>query len=103
MKITSWTGPESTTIKIEDNLNRADMAGLRQEIMSAAGAREIRIDLSAVEFIDHGFVNLMADLKEKHPGLHRRIKVVNPGPFVIDVLKRVYLDKIDEVFQKEEP
>jgi len=44
----------------------------------------------------------MAGLKEKHPGLHGRIKVVNPGPFVIDVLKRVYLDKIDEVFQKEE-
>ena len=77
----------------------ADIHELRFEILDTPEAEDISIDLADVEFIDSGFVNLMVEIKNRHPELHQRIRIVNPSDFVLQMLKRMYLDRIYEVFQ----
>jgi anti-anti-sigma regulatory factor len=98
MKISNWIGSQIKTVVISDNVNRLDIDELRKNIIEANSIKTIHLDLSKVDFVDWSFINLMIEIKIKFPDIYRKIKIINPNDFVIDVLKMMFVDMINDVF-----
>jgi hypothetical protein len=45
----------------------------------------------------------MIEIKNKYPQLYKKIEIINPNRFVLEVLKMMYLDKVYEIFQLGRP
>src|SRR5215469_11233205 len=70
---------------------------LRNAVMSATPARVVVLDLSDVEALDAGGLNLLVSLHRWTEAGRMHLKLVNPRPFVHEMLTRTHLDCVFDI------
>ncbi|HTR65743.1 MAG TPA: STAS domain-containing protein [Terriglobales bacterium] len=70
---------------------------LRNAVVSHKDTRVIVLDLSELEFLDAGGLGTLVSLHHWTRGRGIQLKLVNPGPFVRDLLSRTGLDRVFDV------
>jgi anti-anti-sigma factor len=70
--------------------------------MSTSPARLVVLDLSEVEAIDAGGLNLLVSLHRWTEASRMHLKLVNPRPFVNEILTRTHLDCVFEISSLDE-
>ena len=70
---------------------------LRNAVVSEKNTRMILLDLSEVEALDAGGVNALVSLLHWAVDRGIKIKLVDPSPFVREILARFRLDRVFEV------
>ncbi len=94
MKISVKTEHDRKTIKITDSVNTLDVPKLKQALSDAARFSRVTLDLTETAFICTGFINLLVDLKNKVPGAHERIRLLNPNNLILELLDLTDITKI---------
>lgn len=76
---------------------------LRQAVVSQKEIRVIVLDLTGLEFVDAGGLGTLVSLQQWSRSRGIQLKVVNPAPFVRDLLARTGLDRVVDVSSLAEP
>jgi len=74
-----------------------EISTLRNAVVSENNTRIVVLDLSEVEALDAGGLNALVSLQlwSKNHGV--QLKLVNPSPFVRDMLERMRLDQVFDI------
>jgi anti-anti-sigma factor len=91
--------PSGITIRIHGEINKLDAPGIRKTIFDFQDFQEIALDLSGVSLVDSAFIGLLFELKSEHPGLCRKIRLLNPNDFVSDTMVLTNLDRSFDIVQ----
>jgi len=78
-------------LKTAGRIVRGNESVLRTAVMSEKLARTIVLDLSDVETLDAGGLTLLVSLHRWAEGNRTHFKLVNPRPFVHEMLTRTHL------------
>jgi anti-anti-sigma factor len=70
---------------------------LRNAIVSEKNTQTILLDLSEIEALDAGGVNALVSLRHWAVNRGIRVKLVDPSPFVCEMLTRFRLDRVFEI------
>ena len=70
---------------------------LRDAVLEQKSARVIVVDLSEVESIDAGGLTVLVDLHRWTENNRSHLKLVNPRPFVYEMLTRTHLDCVFDI------
>lgn len=73
------------------------VATLRNTVISERDTRIIVLDLSEVETIDAGGLTALVSLQHWTRGRGIQLKLVNPSPFVREILQRTGLDQVFDI------
>jgi anti-anti-sigma factor len=84
-------------VKIRGRLVRGQEAALETAIVSSRRAQVILLDLSEVELMDAGGLNQLVALHGWATQNRIELKLVNPRPFVYEMLTRTHLDCIFDI------
>jgi anti-anti-sigma factor len=84
-------------IKCAGRIVRGLENALRNAVMAASPARVVVLDLSDVEALDAGGLNLLVSLHRWTEASRMHLKLVNPRPFVHEMLTRTHLDCVFEI------
>jgi anti-anti-sigma factor len=84
-------------IKCAGRIVRGQEVALRSAVLSEKLARMFVLDLSDVEAIDAGGLTLLVSLHRWTEENHVHLKLVNPRPFVYDMLTRTHLDCVFDI------
>jgi anti-anti-sigma factor len=75
----------------------AEICMLRNAVVSEKTTRIVVLDLSQVEFMDAGGLNLLVSLHHWTRNHGIRLKLVQPSPFVHDMLTRTRLNRVFDI------
>ena len=84
-------------IKCAGRIVRGQEAVLRNAVLQEKLARMVVLDLSDVESIDAGGLNLLVYLHRWTEGNRTHLKIVNPRPFVREMLTRTHLNCVFDI------
>jgi anti-anti-sigma factor len=84
-------------VKCAGRVVRGEEATLEASVHSEKGARIIVLDLSDVEAVDAGGLNLLVSLHRWAEANRAHLKLVNPRPFVHEMLTRTHLDCVFDI------
>jgi len=84
-------------IKCAGRIVRGLENALRNAVMATSPARVVVLDLSEVEALDAGGLNLLVSLHRWTEASRMHLKLVNPRPFVNEMLTRTHLDCVFEI------
>jgi anti-anti-sigma factor len=84
-------------IKCRGRIVRGEELTLEGAVLEQKQARVILLDLSDVESLDAGGLNLLVSLHRWAQGNHVDLKLVNPRPFVYEMLTRTHLDCVFDI------
>lgn len=84
-------------VKASGKIVRGQECVLRDAITSHQSARMIVLDLTDVETLDAGGLTLLVSLHRWAEGRNAHFKLVNPRPFVHEMLTRTRLDCIFDI------
>ena len=89
-------------IKCAGRIVRGLESALRNAVMATSPARVVVLDLSDVEAVDAGGLNLLVSLHRWTEASRMHLKLVNPRPFVNEMLTRTHLDCVFEISSLDE-
>src|SRR2546425_9300143 len=84
-------------IRSTGRIVRGQEAILRDAVLAEKCARIIVLDLSDVEALDAGGLTLLVSLHRHAEGNRAHLKLVNPRPFVHEMLTRTHLDCVFDI------
>ena len=84
-------------IKCAGRIVRGQESALRNAVLQEKLARVVVLDLSEVETIDAGGLNLLVYLHRWTEGNGSRLKLENPRPFVREMLTRTHLNCVFDI------
>lgn len=84
-------------IKCAGRIVRGQENILRDAVLQQKSARIIVVDLSEVESIDAGGLTLLVDLHRWTENNRSHLKLVNPRPFVHEMLTRTHLSCVFDI------
>jgi anti-anti-sigma factor len=84
-------------IKCAGRIVRGQEAALRDAVLQEKLARVVVVDLSDVESIDAGGLNLLVYLHRWTEDNRAHLKLVNPRPFVREMLTRTHLNCVFDI------
>ena len=84
-------------VKCAGRIVRGQEDALRNAVLAEKPARMIVLDLTEVEALDAGGLNLLISLHRWTQGNHAHLKLVNPRPFVHEMLTRTHLDCVFDI------
>lgn len=84
-------------IKCAGRIVRGQEATLEATVRAEKQARVIVLDLSDVETLDAGGLNVLVSLHRWAESNRAHLKLVNPRPFVHEVLTRTHLDCVFDI------
>src|SRR5947208_3198404 len=76
---------------------RGQECTLQNAVLAQERARVIVLDLSDVEALDAGGLTLLVSLHRWTEGRQAHLKLVNPRPFVYEMLTRTHLDCVFDI------
>ena len=89
-------------IKCAGRIVRGLESALRTAVMATSPARVVVLDLSEVEVLDAGGLNLLVSLHRWTEASRMHLKLVNPRPFVYEMLTRTHLDCVFKISSLDE-
>jgi anti-anti-sigma factor len=84
-------------VTVSGRIVRGEESKLESVVLAQEFARMVVLDLSDVETLDAGGVSLLVSLHRWTEGRHAHLKLVNPRPFVYDMLTRTHLDCVFDI------
>jgi anti-anti-sigma factor len=84
-------------IKCAGRIVRGQESVLRSAVLQEKNARMVVLDLTDVEGIDAGGLNLLVSLHRWTEGNRAHLKLVNPSSFVHEMLTRTRLDCVFDI------
>ena len=84
-------------VKARGKIVRGQECSLRDAIMTQKSARMIVLDLTDVETLDAGGLNLLVSVHHWAEARGVGFKLVNPRPFVHEMLTRTHLDCVFDI------
>lgn len=84
-------------VKCAGRIVRGQEATLRNAVLQEKLARMVVLDLSEVETVDAGGLNLLVSLHRWTDNNRAHLKLVNPQPFVHEMLTRTHLDCVFDI------
>jgi anti-anti-sigma factor len=84
-------------VKCAGRIVRGQEATLRNAVLAEKLTRIIVLDLTDVEGVDAGGLNLLLSLHRWTEGNRVSLKLVNPRPFVHEMLTRTHLDCVFDI------
>jgi anti-anti-sigma factor len=84
-------------VKCAGRIVRGQETALRNAVLQEKLARMVVLDLSDVELIDAGGLNLLVYLHRWTEGNRTHLKLVNPRPFVREMLTRTHLNCVFDI------
>jgi anti-anti-sigma factor len=84
-------------VTVSGRIVRGQESKLESAVLAQEFARMVVLDLSDVEALDAGGVSLLLSLHRWTEGRHAHLKLVNPRPFVYDMLTRTHLDCVFDI------
>ena len=84
-------------IRSTGRIVRGQEAVLRNAVVAQKNARIIVLDLSDVEALDAGGLTLLVALHHDAEASRTHLKLVNPRPFVHEMLTRTHLDCVFDI------
>jgi len=84
-------------VTVSGRIVRGEESKLESTVLAQESARMVVLDLSAVEALDAGGVSLLVSLHSWTEGRQAHLKLVNPRPFVYDMLTRTHLDCVFDI------
>jgi anti-anti-sigma factor len=102
LTVKSERAGDVVVVKCTGRIVRGHEAALRNAVQQEKLARMVVLDLSDVESIDAGGLNLLVYLHRWTEGNRARLKVVNPRPFVREMLTRTHLNCVFDISSFQE-
>ena len=84
-------------VKCAGRIVRGQEHTLREAVIAEKRARIVVLDLTEVESLDAGGLNLLVSLHRWSEGNRTHLKLVNPQPFVFEMLTRTHLDCVFDI------
>jgi anti-anti-sigma factor len=84
-------------IKCAGRIVRGQEAALRNAVLQEKLARMVVLDLTVIELIDAGGLNLLVFLRRWTEDNRTHLKLVNPRPFVREMLTRTHLNCVFDI------
>ena len=84
-------------VKCAGRIVRGQEAALRNAVLQERLARMVVLDLSEVDAVDAGGLNLLVSLHRWTENNRAHLKLVNPRPFVHEMLTRTHLDCVFDI------
>jgi anti-anti-sigma factor len=84
-------------VKCAGRIVRGQECTLQNAVLAQERARMIVLDLSDVEALDAGGLTLLVSLHRWTEGRQAHLKLVNPRPFVYEMLTRTHLDCVFDI------
>lgn len=84
-------------VKCKGRIVRGQEAALRDAVLTQESARVVVLDLSDVESVDAGGLNLLVYLHHWSESKRTHLKLVNPRPFVHEMLTRTHLNCVFDI------
>jgi len=84
-------------VKCAGRIVRGLESTLKDAVMSGKHARVVVLDLSEIETVDAGGLNLLVSLHRWAENNKTHLKLVNPRPFVHEMLTRTHLDCVFDI------
>jgi anti-anti-sigma factor len=84
-------------VKCAGRIVRGLENALRNAVMGSSPARVVVLDLSDVDAVDAGGLNLLVSLHRWTEASRMHLKLVNPRPFVNEMLTRTHLDCVFDI------
>lgn len=84
-------------LKCNGRVVRGEELTLESAVLDHVNARVILLDLSEVESMDAGGLALFVSLHRWAQGRQIDLKIVNPRPFVYEMLTRTHLDCVFDI------
>lgn len=84
-------------VTVSGRIVRGQESKLESAVLAQEFARMVVLDLSDVEALDAGGVSLLVSLHRWTEGRRAHLKLVNPRPFVYDMLTRTHLDCVFDI------
>jgi len=97
LTVRSERAGDVTVIKIAGRIVRGQESILNSAVLAQKCSRVIVLDLSDVEALDAGGLNLLISLHRWTEQNDIHLKLVNPQPFVHEMLTRTHLDWVFDV------
>jgi anti-anti-sigma factor len=97
LKVTTERAGDVAIIKGNGRIVRGQEYSLRNAVMAENTARMIVLDLSDVETLDAGGLTLLVSLHRWAEEKKKHLKLVNPRPFVYEMLTRTHLDCVFDI------
>jgi len=92
LTVKSERAGEVAILRIAGRIVRGQESTLNSAVVAQHSARVIVLDLSDVEALDAGGLTLLVSLHRWSEGNQIHLKLVNPRPFVYEMLTRTHLD-----------
>jgi anti-anti-sigma factor len=97
LTVKSERAGDVVVVKCAGRIVRGQEATLRNAVLAEKLARMVVLDLSDVEGVDAGGLNLLVSLHRWTEGNRAHLKLVNPQPFVHEMLTRTHLDCVYDI------
>jgi anti-anti-sigma factor len=97
LTVKSERAGDVVVVKCAGRIVRGQEATLRNAVLAEKLARMVVLDLTEVESVDAGGLNLLVSLHRWTESNHAHLKLVNPQPFVHEMLTRTHLDCVFDI------
>jgi anti-anti-sigma factor len=97
LNVKSERAGDVAVIKCAGRIVRGQEETLNSAVLAQKPARMIVLDLTDVEMMDAGGLNLLVSLHRWSGSNHIHLKLVNPRPFVYQMLTRTHLDCVFDI------
>ena len=97
LTVRSERADDVVVVKCAGRIVRGQEAALRNAVLQEKFARVVVLDLSDVESIDAGGLNLFVYLHRWTESNRTHLKLVNPRPFVRQMLTRTHLNCVFDI------
>ena len=84
-------------IKFECEMDESETRALKFALEEPGLCSEILIDLTGISFVSSGFVGILVGIKQNQPLVYEKIKLLNPGDLVREMLALTPLKQMYEV------
>ena len=97
LTVNSERAGDVAIIKCAGRIVRGQESRLNSAVLGEKSARMIVLDLSDIETVDAGGLNLLVSLHRWSGSNNIHLKLVNPRPFVYQMLTRTHLDCVFDI------
>jgi anti-anti-sigma factor len=97
LKVVTERAGDVMIVKCAGRVVRGEEATLEDAVLREKPARILVLDLSDVEMLDAGGLNLLVSLHAWAGSMGSHLKLVNPRPFVQEMLARTHLDSVFDI------
>lgn len=97
LSVKSERAGDVAVIKLAGRIVRGQETTLNSAVLAQKASRVIVLDLSEVEFLDGGGLNLFVSLHRWAESNRIHLTLVNPRPFVYEMLTRTHLDCVFDI------